>query len=122
MFSISNNGIITLTRGDNIKVPLFINAGDETDMARYSLKDYDTLYVGIMTPGAPFENSLIRKVYTKEDNNIYGDIVVELGLNDTQYLMPGLYYFEAKLKIQKDEMDKGKVCTVVPRRKFFIVE
>lgn len=125
MFSISNNGIITMTRGDSIQVPLFINAGDETDPARYKITDNDTVYLGIMEPNTPFEYSLIRKVYTKENTNKYGDVVVELSLDDTQYLQPGTYYYEAKLKQVKQISDTKSieiVDTIVPRRKLFIVE
>lgn len=124
MYSISNNGIITLTRGDSLKLPLFINAGDETDMARYSLRNNDELYFGVMEANAPFEHSLIRKVYTKDNLNRYGDVVVDLGLDDTQYLQPGTYYYEGKLKTyaRKDGKNVEVIVTVVPRRKFVIVE
>lgn len=125
MHTISNNGIITMTRGDFLQVPLFINAGDETDPARYKITDNDTVYLGIMEPNTPFEHSLIRKVYTKENTNKYGDVVIELGLDDTQYLQPGTYYYEAKLKRVK-QINGTKsieiVDTIVPRRKLFIVE
>lgn len=125
MHTISNNGIITITRGDFLQVPLFINAGDETDPARYKITDDDTVYLGIMEPNAPFEHSLIRKVYTKENTNKYGDVVVELSLDDTQYLQPGTYYYEAKLKRVKQISGTKSieiVDTIVPRRKLFIVE
>lgn len=124
-FTISNNGIITMTRGDTIKVPIFINAGDNTDYIRYTLEEGDTLYFGIMEPEAPFEKSLIRKVLTKDDLNQYGDVEIALSLNDTQYLQTGTYYYEAKLK-QIRLLDNGQtsevVSTVIPRRKFIIVE
>lgn len=122
MFSISNNGIITMTRGDSVKVPVFINAGDSTEMVRYSLRNYDTLYFGIMEPNVPFEHSLVRKVFTKDDLNQYGDVEVKLGLDDTQYLQPGTYYYEVKIMIKPKEDEDGVVDTIVPRRKFFIVE
>ena len=124
-FTISNNGIITMTRGDTVKVPIFINAGDNTDYIRYTLEEGDTLYFGIMEPEAPFEKSLIRKVLTKDDLNQYGDVEIELSLNDTQYLQTGTYYYEAKLK-QVRLLDNGQtsevINTVIPRRKFIIVE
>lgn len=122
MYSMSNNGILTMTRGDTIKLPLFINAGDNTQPVRYCLRNLDTIYFGVMEPNAPFEHSLIRKVYTKDDLNQYGDIEVVLSLNDTQYLQPGTYYYEAKLLLKRNAEDKGVVDTVVPRRKLIIVE
>ena len=126
MLNISNNGMIIMNRGDTVKVPLFINAGDKTDMLRYILQDNDKIYFGVMEANAPFECSLIRKILTKDNLNIYGDVVLELGLNDTQYLQPGIYYYEAKLIKQPDEegiiTTDVEAYTVIPRTKFIINE
>lgn len=40
MFSISKNGIIELSRGDNIEIPLFINKGTPLEPIRYDLIKY----------------------------------------------------------------------------------
>ena len=124
MFSMSKNGIITLTRGDSALIPIFINAGDKTDPIRYELQDFDVLYFGVMEPNAPFQHSIIRKVLTKDDLNKKCDAVVKLGMNDTQYLQPGTYYYEVKLnkKTNGNLNDEGDVDTVVPRTKFILFE
>lgn len=52
MVEISNNGIITITRGDYIEFPLFINQGNQFYPIRYSiLKDPSTtITFAIMEP------------------------------------------------------------------------
>jgi len=124
MFNMSKNGIITMTRGDSVNFPIFINANDKTDPVRYDLQDFDKVYFGVMEPNAPFEKSIIRKIYTKDDVNEKGDVVVKLGLNDTQYLIPGTYYYEIKLnKIETADLnDEGTINTIRPRTKFVIFE
>ena len=120
MFNISRNGIITLNRGDTARLPLFINAGTEMNPVRYELQDTDKVYLGVMEPNSPFENAIIKKVYTKEDVNENGDIMVEFYSDDTVNLMPDDYYYE----IKADIMFNGQpwVNTIVPRTKFTIVE
>ena len=124
MFNISNNRIVTMNKGDSIKVPLFINAGDETELIRYILQEGDKLYFSVMEPNAPFECGVIRKILTKDDLNAYGDAVVKLGLNDTQYLQSGIYYYEAKLVKQPENTSiigsEFDSFTVIPRTKFVI--
>lgn len=123
MFNISKNGFVTMTRGDSIKLPLFINIGDEVDKLRYIIKENEKVYFGIMEPNAPFECSLIRKILTVDDLNENGDVVVSLGLNDTQYLQPGLYYYEAKLiRPLSTNLEDEEAFTVIPRKKFIINE
>ena len=61
MVTISNNGFITLNRGDSFSVPLFINGGSELVPIRYSLSAHPEteIYFGVMEPGQPFENAII---------------------------------------------------------------
>lgn len=123
MFNISKNGIVEMNRGDSIKIPLFINIGDEMDKLRYIIKENDKVYFGVMEANAPFEHSLIRKILTTDNLDENGDVVVELKLNDTQYLQPGMYYYEAKLvRPISGNIDDVESFTVVPRRKIFIYE
>ena len=80
MFNITNDGIITLSRGDYVQIPLFINKGTDLIPVRYELKDTDIVYVGICLPNQPFENAVIRKRYDKDNRelNKYGDLVITL--------------------------------------------
>lgn len=116
MFNISSNGIITMNRGDFKKVPLFINAGDKLHPLRYVLTEDDIVCVYISEPNQLIEDSIIQKTYTKKDLNEQGDVVIKFGSNDTFYLVPGNYYYEIKLVCDK------VIKTIVPKRKFIIVE
>ena len=125
MFKISSNGIITLTHGDYATVPLFINAnkGNRYEPVRYILQDdvneRDKIYFAIMTPNTPFTKAEIRKIYTRADINAFGDVVITLNPEDTENLLPGLYYYEVKLSIQKN--NKEYIETIIGRRKFYLI-
>ena len=120
MDNVAKNGIITLHAGDSFVTPLFLNAGTQLYPMRYVLEEGDKVYVGIMEPNQPFEHALIRKVLTSENLNAYGDPELELTPDDTEMVMPGLYYYEAKLVIVKD--GKETIQTVVPKKKLYILE
>ena len=80
MFDITNEGIITLSRGDSISIPLFINIGTEIVPIRYKLQDNNVLYLGICEPDQLFEDAIFKKVYRPGDwkLNKCGDIVISL--------------------------------------------
>ena len=119
MENVAKNGIITLYAGDSFAAPLFLNAGTRLYPMRYVLEEGDKVYVGIMEPGQPFEHALIRKVLTKDDLNAYGDPELTLRPEDTEMVMPGLYYYEAKLVVTKD--GKETIQTVIPKKKLYIL-
>ena len=120
MFDISNNGIITITRGDTASAPLFLNEGTKLNPIRYVLADTDKVYFGVSEAHCPFENALIRKVFTKDNLNENGDVVINFETKDTQCLLPNTYFYEIKLVRQIDEQQF--VDTVVVRSKFVIME
>ena len=119
MLHISNNGFICMNRGDCFSIPLFINHGTVYAPVRYSLADHPRarLYLGLMEPGQAFEVALVRKRYDKSDVNKYGDIMITFDTTDTQYLVPGKYYYE--IKLQKED---GNIETIVPKRDFLIFD
>lgn len=125
MISVSGNGIITLCRGDDagfaFTVPNWGLNGEQ-----YSLGDGDTLYVGVMEPGQPFEDALIRKALTKDDMLSSGEVWVPFASSDTINLLPGAYYIQMKLRKYEgvDESGDAKysVDTVLGKSKFFIVD
>lgn len=119
MACISQNGIITLNAGDYFEYPLFINAGSVLEPLRYILENDDKVYFSIMEPNQPFEFAIVRKIFTKDDLTPMGDVNVVLNSEDTEYLLPGCYYYEAKLLIRKD--NKDFISTVVPKRKFYVM-
>ena len=121
MFTISKDGIITMSRGDHFSVPLFINAGTEISPVRYPLQDNDIVYLGICEPGQSFETAIVRKVYDKDNREIneHGDLVVTFNTKDTEYLENGLYYYIVKL-VMKDSNGNDIINTIIPKRKFYI--
>lgn len=119
MACISRNGIITMNAGDYFKYPLYINAGSVLEPLRYILENDDKILFSIMEANQPFEYGIVRKIFTKEHLNAFGDVEVEFEPKDTENLLPGNYYYEVKLLIRKD--NKTYVNTVVPKKKFCIV-
>lgn len=120
MTSISNNGFILLARGDTFRAPLFINWGSKSCPVRYYIKNHpkDTVYLGIMEVHQPFEEAIIKKMYTSDtaEINECGDIIVKLKSTDTECLLPGKYYYEVKLVSDNDDVD-----TIIPKTEFFIL-
>lgn len=120
MFDVSQNNKIVVTRGDTFSVPLFINQGTELKPIRYVLKDQDKIYLAIMRPNQPFECALVKKVYSKENINEYGDIVIEIEHDDTRCLEPGKYFYQIKAQLYNEEKDKLEINTIVSKTEFWI--
>lgn len=120
MFDLSPNGIIKLTRGDSFSVPLFINAGTELDPIRYQLGEGEYVYLGLMQPNYCFEDALVRKKYSRENENEHGDVVVTFDSIDTVHLHPGKYFYEVKA-VLLDSEKKEIVNTIIPRKEFWIL-
>ena len=134
MFTISNNNIITLSRGDVASTPIFINWGTQLVPVRYRLQEYDELLFNLYEAAGP-NSLLLRKVYTSDDLNEYGDVVLHLDYDDTINLLAGQYYYEVVVirrvvednALYDDSSDEPVVVdevynVAVPRTKFFIVE
>jgi len=117
MYNIANNGIVTLPAGDSMIAPLYLFLGDSN--TRYTLDNFDKLYFAILKPHQPFNQGEVRKIFTREDINADGDIIINLKPEDTENLVPGTYYYEIKLQVIRDH--KEYIDTVVPRRKFYII-
>ena len=117
---IAKNGIITMYAGDYFEAPLFLNVGEGCCPEQYVLQGDDKVYIGITEPNQPFVYALIRKVLTVEDLNSDGNPVFVLRPEDTEKVMPGLYYYEVKLQRFKD--DKEYIDTIVPKTKLYILE
>lgn len=107
------NNIFSVTRGDSFEVPIFINMGDKFRIKQYILRPNDKVYISIAEPNQPWEHSLIKKVLTIKDFNLRNDVILRLDPQDTEYVMPGKYYLEGKIRL-----GNGKVCTILPKRQF----
>lgn len=104
-----------MVRGDTFTLPLRLNAGTRMHYVPYQLQGNDVLYIGIMLPGQPFENSIIRcalNKYSAKDKD--GNTVFKLTSSDTEDLFPGKYYIS--IKLVKD----NEVTTLVNDKLFFI--
>ena len=120
MLEINNDGLISMSRGDSVKLPLFINSGSDLCPVRYVLKDTDKLYLGILEPNHSWENAILRKIYTKDNLNADGDVIIKLEPEDTEYLSEGIYYYQIKL-LQVDENNNEIVTTIIPSTKLYLI-
>ena len=118
MTTVSNDGIITTVRGDSFEFPLFINMGTPVSPVRYYIAEHENakVFFGVMAPNQPFEKAFIKKIYTKDDINKEGDVVVKFIPKDTWYIRKGTYYYEVKLQ------DSEGVVTVIPKTLFHITD
>ena len=105
--TINNDGTISIDKGDIFYAPLFINGGTEEDPIRYSLLDNPNskVYLSIMYPNQTFENGIIRKIFTIQDCNENGDVVVKVTSRETRQLMQGKYYYQFKLVFEDNTIN-----------------
>lgn len=121
MFVLSNNNIVTISRGDTGISSVYINIGTEYAPKRYILHEDDKLYLGVMEPNQSFENAIIKKIYTKDNLDDDGDVIVIFTAEDTENLEPGLYYYQIKL-VRNNIEARNIVDTIRPNTKFYIVD
>ena len=124
MFDISNNFIITMTRGDYAETDLYINLGTELDPLIFNINNYPNskVFFGIMEPNARFEDSIIKKTFTKKDFNDDGlSLRIIFKPEDTEFLLPGIYYYTVKL-LRFDDSGNEIVDTVIQKRKFILLD
>lgn len=116
MVNISKNFLITMNSGDTFKVPLLINIGTKLNPKRYFLTENDEVWFAIEEPHQPFEFALLRKIFTVEDLDDEGRVLISLPSQETEHIVPGTYYMEAKIKLSN-----GNFSTILPKRKFIIL-
>ena len=122
MFHISNNGIVTVNRGDSFEFPITLNIGSSIDRTDYVLGQTDVLYLGIMEPNQPFETALIRKKFTHADLDSDNNIVIRFWPEDTVCVLPGKYYYQVKLQTIDEQTGRKDVETVIDKTLFYIQE
>ena len=116
----SDAEVITLAKGDTFEATIAINSGCQLEPEQYVLGEGDSVYFGVMEANQPFGCALIRKKYTSEDLDEDGNIPLRLESQDTIYLLPGTYYYQAKLE-HKEDGQPDEVTTIIPKRKLFLV-
>lgn len=122
--------IIKINRGDSFEFAIVIP--DKNDIYKnYILKATDALYFALLCPHQNFEDAIILKGYSGSDpevDNKTGEITIKLTHNDTKFLIPGVYYYTAKLHIGGSLEDLGasiepdEVRTIIERTKFIVNE
>ena len=121
MFNISNNNIITINRGDSFTYNYLVSEERE-DLypVIYRMSPNDKIYFGLMEPNRPFEKAIVRLEYTYLDQDEFGRIPISFRPEDSEYLLPGLYYYSIKLVTYDEEEKVTIVNTLVQKTKFII--
>lgn len=128
MLQVSTNNIITMTRGDDVTIPLdlFYNTLERLYNNPYYINVYDKVFFAVMEPNQRFEEAILKKVYTYEDLNSDGTIDVVLRSVDTEFLLPGDYYYTVKIlkkPVEKEVADsEGQVETIIQKTRFTLVD
>lgn len=123
MYNITYNGIITVNRGDSFTLPLYLSSENPGDGTSIEIDENSFIYFGVMEPNEPFENALIRKKFSKDDLDVNGNLPMHFTPQDTQYLLPGKYYYQIKLQIvSPTDVNKYDVYTIVDKTQFYILE
>jgi len=130
MFNISNNQIVTMNRGDTANMYIYINIGTEMAPVWYPLQQFDKVIFALMEPNQDFEDAILKRVYTKDDM-IYDPekgytipyVILHLASGDTENLLAGVYYYSIKLlRYAGEEEEEYVVDTMVPRKKFILID
>ena len=130
MLQISNDNILTMTRGDAEKFALHIFYGiyDKLTNIPYVPNRFDKVFFAIMEPNQSFEHAIVRKVYDASEaiDIKNGKLWIELDGVDTEFLMPGDYYYCVKLlkknAWKKTEDYEGRPETIIQKTKLTIVD
>lgn len=127
MFDIANNGIIRINRGDSFSLDVFINVGTCIEPIQYILQPGDSVYFALMEPNQPFEHALMRREFTNVDLDEDDRVIMNFSSDQTEYLMPGTYYYMIKLRRLESLGESGEentyaVDTIIPKTKFIIAE
>lgn len=115
-----NNNILKMNRGDDIDFVFQINTGTPIKPVQCTLEDGEALYFGVMQPNQKWENAVLRKKLTSENNDENGNIKLHLYSQDTENLIPGTYYYMVKIKIYDDILKDYVINTIVDKTKFII--
>ena len=120
--------IIKINRGDSYSLNIKVTKISFFD-SPYILTSMDAVYFALVYPHQRFEDAILIKGYTLEDQNVTtGEITVNITPNDTRSLTSGTYYYTAKLQrggtleTLNDFDEPDEVRTLIERTKFIINE
>ena len=111
-----NNNIITMTKGDSVSFTLPLLIEKEIDTESVDLSDIEKIEFNIIAPFQPSDFAYIKKEYTPNSVDEYGNLNVSLSPEDTEDLDTGKYYYEVKL------VGNNEINTIIPRRLFYIID
>ena len=125
-----SKNIIKINRGDSFE--FITEVPSKNDISKnYLLKPTDALYFAVLLPHQNFEEALILKGYRGSDPEVdqkTGKILIKLTHNETNELLPGVYYYTTKVHIGGSLEDLGaleepdEVRTIIERTKFIVNE
>ena len=122
MLNISRSGNISISRGDTFKVPLFIDCSkDIFNSIRFPMQEGDEIYFYLIEPNTSSRFPLVKQIYHKEDTNDNGDVVIKFVHDDTDWIVPGTYYYEIKVRRKLKKGFEDALVTVATRRKFIVM-
>jgi len=121
VFYIADNGIIKLHAGDSGNFHFQINIGSTINPQPYALQANDKIYFSVMEPNQPFELGVLRKILTVDDLIDETTINIQFITEDTERLIPGIYYYEMKLVLIDNE-ENTHYYTICPKTKFYILD
>ena len=122
MYYVDRNNVITLTRGDSLEFPVEVLRGEFPYERKVELDDTCIVYFGLMEPHQLFEDAILKKVYSEEDTNEDGDIIIKIDPIDTVDLFPGVYYYSVKLLSIDNISGEEKVDTLIQKSKFILLD
>ena len=123
MLSISNEGIIELSRGDYAEIPLFINQGNKLMPIRYCIiRDQGAvIHFGVRKLSESFDCASIKKMYNiRSDFTDQKDIIIKLVPEDTLKLSPGKYFYS--VKVSRPSAGGYSMITAITDKPFIIKE
>ena len=120
--------IYKVNRGGSFEFKTVIPERDNWSK-NYFLTAKDALYFALLYPNQRFEDAILIKGYTVEDqDDETGEIIIKLTPNETRSLTPGIYYYTTKLQCGGtleavgDFDEPEEVRTIIERTKFIINE
>lgn len=123
-----SKNIIKINRGDSYLFKVRIPSIDNYNK-NYFLTANDAVYFALLYPNQRFEDALLLKGYTLEDQDVEtGEITIKIIPNDTRCLTSGIYYYTVKLQrggtleTIGDFDEPDEVRTIIERTKFIINE
>lgn len=117
---ISKDGIITISRGDTLDIPVWLKTGNPLMSYDIQLSEGDVVEFRLFTANEKWENPLLRKECNSDDVIQDGNYVVfNITSEDSLGLDEGVYYYQVKLTYYVNDIQK--TTTLIPRRRFYVL-